>query len=243
MARRHVERTLYPTAEQVLRQALRLIALQDSPIGPADRAALTCQLGEVLDAAGRLDEALRMHQEAVTLLADIDERADLIAHAQNRLGHVLNCADRPTEAINAHEVAIATLRAAKRDDLLGPVLTDLGYTLWAIGRLDEPATPCTPAWDSSHTPVGKPAGTGPTQQLAWAWSHRTPATSTAPSPATDPRSLSSPTRAEPTTPTPRKHWTNSATRCACKAASPKPSTPTYAQLAYSNGSWARTTLG
>jgi len=60
----------------------------------------------------------------------------VLAHAYNRLGHVLNCADDTASAIAAHERSLKTLRAVQRDDLVAPVLVDLGYTLWADGLLD-----------------------------------------------------------------------------------------------------------
>lgn len=137
-AHRYAERALYPAAEQILEQALRLLDLEDTPADPVARGALTCQLGEVLDASGRLFEALQLHQDAVRILESASAPDDVVvAHAHNRLGHVLNCADRRDEAIAAHEQAIATLRSAGRDEMVAPVLVDLGYTFWGVGRLDD----------------------------------------------------------------------------------------------------------
>ncbi|WP_232666758.1 BTAD domain-containing putative transcriptional regulator [Pseudonocardia sp. TRM90224] len=137
-AHHYAERALYPAAERILQQALRLIDVPDAVADPVARGALVCQLGEVLDASGRLAEALELHRDAVHLLESAARTDDVVlAHAHNRLGHVLNCADRPVEAIRAHERAIATLRAGGRDDLLPAVLVDLGYTLWAAGRLGD----------------------------------------------------------------------------------------------------------
>jgi DNA-binding SARP family transcriptional activator len=137
-AHRYAERALYPAAEQILRQALRLVDLEDAPADPMARGALVCQLGEVLDASGRLSEALQLHQDAVRILESMSAPDDVVlAHAYNRLGHVLNCADRRDDAIAAHEQAIATLRSAGRHDMVAPVLVDLGYTLWGVGRLDD----------------------------------------------------------------------------------------------------------
>ncbi len=137
VAREHAGRALYPAAEQVLRQALRLLE-GAGPTDPAVLGGLVCQLGEVLDAAGRLAEALQLHHRAVAILRTVAEPAGLLlAHAYNRLGHVLNCADRAAEAIPAHERAVAALRAADRPDLLAPVLVDFGFTLWAARRLDD----------------------------------------------------------------------------------------------------------
>ena len=137
VARRFTERALYSAAEQVLDAALRLVELSGTAV---QRGALLCMLGEVLDQAGRLHEALSLHRQAVQLL-DADPSADdlVLAHAYNRLGHVLNCADDTSGAIAAHECALKTLRTAHRDDLTAPVLIDLGYTLWADGRLDRAA--------------------------------------------------------------------------------------------------------
>jgi tetratricopeptide (TPR) repeat protein len=138
VARRFVERALYPAAEQVLGTALRLLDLRGDGSGAAiQHGALLCQLGEVLDAAGRLNEALDLHRRAVELL-DGEPKADelVLAHAYNRLGHVLNCADDTAGAIAAHERSLKTLRAVHRDDLAAPVLVDLGYTLWADGLLE-----------------------------------------------------------------------------------------------------------
>lgn len=137
VARRFAERALYPAAEQVLVAALGLVDVSGTAI---ERGGLLCQLGEVLDAAGRLTDALDLHRRAVELL-DAEPAADdlVIAHAYNRLGHVLNCADETAGAIAAHERALKTLRAAGREDLAAPVLVDLGYTLWADGLLDRAA--------------------------------------------------------------------------------------------------------
>lgn len=132
----HTARALYPAAEQVLRQALRLLDV-DGAADPAQLGALLCQLGEVLDAAGRLTEALEAHRRAVHVLDAVVEPDEvLLAHAHNRLGHALNCADRIDDALLAHERAITILRAAARPDLLAAVLVDLGFTLWAAHRLD-----------------------------------------------------------------------------------------------------------
>jgi len=135
VAARQSERALYPAAEHVLRAALRL----QGPDGdPAVRGRLTCQLGQVLDAAGRLGPALELHREAVRILdAAVDPGDVVLAHAHHRLGHVLNCADDAHGAIAAHQRALAALRRAGRDDLVPAVLIDLGYTLWGVGRLDE----------------------------------------------------------------------------------------------------------
>ena len=138
VARRFAQRALYPAAEQVLTAALRLLdVLGDAPGATIQRGTLLCQLGEVLDAAGRLRAALDLHRRAVELL-DAEPRADdlVLAHAYNRFGHVLNCADDTAGAVAAHERSLKTLRAAHRDDLAAPVLVDLGYTLWADGLLD-----------------------------------------------------------------------------------------------------------
>ncbi|HWM56804.1 MAG TPA: tetratricopeptide repeat protein [Pseudonocardia sp.] len=138
LARRYAARALYPAATQVLEAALRLARVPAA--GPTVREGrLLCQLGEVCDAAGRLTEALRLHQDAVAMLAGLVGPHDVsLAHAYNRLGHVLNCADDVEGAIVAHRQALAALDAAGRADLHPPVLTDLGYTLWAAGQL-EPA--------------------------------------------------------------------------------------------------------
>jgi DNA-binding SARP family transcriptional activator len=137
VARRFAKRALYPAAEHVLVAALELVEVSGTPV---ERGALLCQLGEVLDQAGRLTEALDLHRRSVELL-DAEPTADdlVVAHAYNRLGHVLNCADETAGAIAAHERAMKTLRAAGRDDLAAPVLVDLGYTLWADGLLDRAA--------------------------------------------------------------------------------------------------------
>ncbi|HEY0814427.1 MAG TPA: BTAD domain-containing putative transcriptional regulator [Pseudonocardia sp.] len=137
VARRFARRALYPAAEQVLVAALELVDVSGTPV---ERGALLCQLGEVLDAAGRLSEALDLHERAVELL-DAEPAVDdlVVAHAYNRLGHVLNCADETGGAVAAHERALKILRSAGRDDLAAPVLVDLGYTLWADGLLDRAA--------------------------------------------------------------------------------------------------------
>jgi tetratricopeptide (TPR) repeat protein len=136
-ADRYAERVLYPAAEHVLQQALRLLDIDERP-DPVVLGVLVCQLGEVLDTSGRLFEALELHHRAVDILTSAPNPDEvLLAHAHNRLGHVLNCADRPDEAIGAHERAVATLQAAGRTDLLAAVLVDFGFTLWAAHRLDE----------------------------------------------------------------------------------------------------------
>ncbi|WP_297649825.1 BTAD domain-containing putative transcriptional regulator [Pseudonocardia sp.] len=134
LARRYAERALYPAAEHVLRAALRLHGGTGDPLG---RGELTCRLGEVLDAAGHLAPALVLHREAVRILSAVASPDSVVlAHAYNRLGHVLNCADDAGAAIDAHERALRVLRGAGREDLVAPVLVDLGYTLWGAGRLD-----------------------------------------------------------------------------------------------------------
>jgi DNA-binding SARP family transcriptional activator len=134
VAVRQAERALYPAAEHVLRAALRLpVAQQD----PAVRGRLTCALGRVLDAAGRLAPALELHREAVALLeATVAPDDAVLAYAYNRLGHVLNCADDAPAAIVAHRQALDVLHRAGRTDLEPEVLIDLGYTLWSTGALD-----------------------------------------------------------------------------------------------------------
>ncbi|HZG90279.1 MAG TPA: BTAD domain-containing putative transcriptional regulator [Pseudonocardia sp.] len=137
VAQQHAGRALYPAAERVLRQALRLLEVA-APDDPGALGELVCRLGEVLDAAGRLPEALELHQRAVQVLEGAPEPDPvLLARAYNRLGHVLNCADRCGEAISAHERAVAALGPVDRADLLAPVLIDFGFTLWAAHRLEE----------------------------------------------------------------------------------------------------------
>jgi tetratricopeptide (TPR) repeat protein len=126
----------------VLATALRLLDVRADLLGDVSgttvqRGTLLCQLGEVLDAAGKLNAALDLHRRAVELL-DAEPKSDdlVLARAYNRLGHVLNCADDTAGAIAAHERSLKTLRAVRRDDLVAPVLVDLGYTLWADGLLD-----------------------------------------------------------------------------------------------------------
>ncbi|GAA5118500.1 BTAD domain-containing putative transcriptional regulator [Pseudonocardia adelaidensis] len=133
LAHRQAARALYPAAQRVLEAALRLLE------GSGDtvlHGRLVCRLGEVLDAAGHLAPALDLHRRAVQILdSTLDPDDVVLAHAYNRLGHVLNCADDALAAIEAHERALLALQKAGRDDLVPPVLTDLGYTLWAAGRL------------------------------------------------------------------------------------------------------------
>ncbi|MGZ8750039.1 MAG: tetratricopeptide repeat protein, partial [Pseudonocardia sp.] len=141
VAARQAERALYPAAEHVLRAALRLHGAGGAAGGPAVQGRLTCALGQVLDAAGRLAPALELHREAVALLEalvdpDDPSRCPVLAHAHNRLGHVLNCADDAPAAIVAHRRALDVLRRAGRADLEPEVLIDLGYTLWGSGALD-----------------------------------------------------------------------------------------------------------
>ncbi|TQM38163.1 BTAD domain-containing putative transcriptional regulator [Pseudonocardia cypriaca] len=133
LAHRQAARALYPAAQHVLETALRL---QDRTGDPVLHGRLVCQLGEVLDAAGHLAPALELHRRAVRILdSTLDPDDVVLAHAYNRLGHVLNCADDAVAAIEAHERALLALQKAGRDDLVPPVLADLGYTLWAAGRL------------------------------------------------------------------------------------------------------------
>lgn len=131
-AARQAERALYPAAEHVLRTALRLHGAGDLAV----RGRLICELGQVLDAAGRLGPALALHREAVRILdATVADDDVVLACAYNRLGHVLNCADDAPAAIDAHRRALLVLRRAHRDDLVPAVLIDLGFTLWGVHRL------------------------------------------------------------------------------------------------------------
>jgi tetratricopeptide (TPR) repeat protein len=133
LAGRQAARALYPAAQRVLETALRL---QEGTNDPVLQGRLVCRLGEVLDAAGHLAPALDLHRRAVRILdSALDPDDVVLAHAYNRLGHVLNCADDAVAAIEAHERALLALQKAARDDLVPPVLVDLGYTLWAAGRL------------------------------------------------------------------------------------------------------------
>jgi DNA-binding SARP family transcriptional activator len=132
VAARQAERALYPAAEHVLRTALRLHGAGDLAV----RGRLVCELGQVLDAAGRLGPALALHREAVRILdATVADDDVVLACAYNRLGHVLNCADDAPAAIDAHRRALVVLRRARRDDLVPAVLIDLGFTLWGVHRL------------------------------------------------------------------------------------------------------------
>ena len=110
-----------------------------------------------------------------------------LAHAHNRLGHVLNCADDIEGAIVAHGRALDVLGRAGRDDLRPPVLTDLGYTLWAAGRL-EPAGAALRAGPgrAGRARAGGTAGTGRTPPPGWAWSSRTAGSSPRPSATSGP---------------------------------------------------------
>jgi DNA-binding SARP family transcriptional activator len=133
LARRQAARALYPAAQRVLETALRL---HDDAGDAVLHGRLVCRLGEVLDAAGHLAPALDLHRRAVRILdSTLDPDDVVLAHAYNRLGHVLNCADDALAAIEAHERALLALQKAGRDDLVPPVQVDLGYTLWAAGRL------------------------------------------------------------------------------------------------------------
>lgn len=97
---------------------------------------------------------------------DIGGHDELRAHAHNRLGHVLNCADRRNDAIAAHQTAITILHTAGKAELLAPVLIDLGYTLWAVGQLEDarralktglaglPASRQQPSWHRAHATAG-----------------------------------------------------------------------------------------
>ncbi|HEX2804740.1 MAG TPA: tetratricopeptide repeat protein [Kineosporiaceae bacterium] len=141
VARWYLSRALYPGAQEALQMALRLCRTIADPVL---EGILLCELGEVLDTSGDLTEAYRYQQQAVDrlepLLGPDDPR---LAHAYNRLGHVLNCADDPTRAIVAHQRAVRMLRAAGREDLLAPVLVDLGYAEWGRGHLQEAAEALT----------------------------------------------------------------------------------------------------
>ncbi|HEX8519846.1 MAG TPA: BTAD domain-containing putative transcriptional regulator [Pseudonocardia sp.] len=132
LAHRQAERALYPAARRVLESALQL----NEPTNDAVlHGRLVCQLGEVLDAAGHLGHALELHRRAVRVLdTALDSDDVVLAHAYNRLGHVLNCADDATAAIEAHERALLALQKAGREDLVPPVLIDLGYTMWGAAR-------------------------------------------------------------------------------------------------------------
>ena len=212
VARRFAERALYPAAEQVLTSALRLAGVQSGGAGTTiQRGTLLCQLGEVLDAAGRLDEALDLHRHAVELLDGEPEADELVlAHAYNRLGHVLNCADDTAGAVAAHERSLKTLRAVQRDDLVAPVLVDLGYTLWADGLLDRAEEALTTGRELMEPDSrGWAHATGGLGMVAQDRGLVEEAVDAAPT-GDRPRSPGSAAR---TTPTPRRRWTSSATPC------------------------------
>ncbi len=159
LAGRQAARALYPAAQRVLETALRL---QEGANDPVLQGRLVCRLGEVLDAAGHLVPALDLHRRAVRILDSALDPDDIVlAHAYNRLGHVLNCADDAVAAIEAHERALLALQKAARDDLVPPVLVDLGYTLWAAGRLG-------PAGEALRTGRSLLEGQGRRRSREWA---------------------------------------------------------------------------
>ena len=139
VARRFAERALYPAAEQVLTSALRLAGVRSGGAGTTiQRGTLLCQLGEVLDAAGRLDEALDLHRHAVELLDGEPEGRRARAGPRLQPPRPRPQLRRRHRERRSRRTSGRSRRCARcsRDDLVAPVLVDLGYTLWADGLLD-----------------------------------------------------------------------------------------------------------
>jgi tetratricopeptide (TPR) repeat protein len=83
-------------------------------------------LGNVLRARGRLDEAVSCHRRAIALKSDY-------AEAHNNLGSALRDSKRPDQAVASYRQAISI----KPDFAMAHM--NLGDTLLALGRLDEAA--------------------------------------------------------------------------------------------------------
>ena len=250
LARRYAGRALYPAATQVLDAALRLIRVP-AHAGPAtaerqvQEGRLLCQLGEVLRRRRPAAEALQLHRDAVRMLQPVVGPDDVaLAHAHNRLGHVLNCADDIEGAIVVARARVGragpgrTRRPAPAGahrpgiHAVGrrPARTGRRGAAGRPGRADRPA-------------AGATAGTGRTPPPGWAWSSRTAGSSPRPSATSGPSSRSSPGSAGPTTRTPRRRWTSSATCCGCRARWPSRWPATSGRCACWSGCWAPTTRG
>ena len=154
-AARYLRRSASPRAGTALLAVA--ISLTSRQAGQAGQLGLLhSELGDLLDAAGDLNQARAEHTDAVALLETVLSPDDhQLALARTRLGHVMNCAGDPRGAMSVHRRALATLR--DHDDHRGTVgaLVDLGYASWAAGELaasaeafDEALYRCPPSLDS-----------------------------------------------------------------------------------------------
>ncbi|WP_158224205.1 tetratricopeptide repeat protein [Micromonospora wenchangensis] len=101
-------------------------------------------LGVALNEAGRSDEAVTAHTQAVELIGETGDRHD-VGMALNNLGLALRAVGRFDEAITAHTRALDIYREIDARHSEGLALNNLGQVLRALGRFDEAITAHTRA--------------------------------------------------------------------------------------------------
>jgi DNA-binding SARP family transcriptional activator len=137
------QRASLPVARTVLESALH--RAQEEGAGRLLLGEIHSELGDVIDVAGHLSEALAEHERALTLLeAELPADDVRLARPLTRLGHVLNCAGKSGDAIVLHRRALRLL-ADRSDFRTATTLVDLGYAHWADGDLPAAAESLTEA--------------------------------------------------------------------------------------------------
>ena len=127
-------------AELLLSRAL---TLTERVFGARSRPAAEAlyNLGTVLAAAGRRDDAARSLRRAIGILTEGDTRTDggLLALAQHNLATLVEADGRADEAEDLYRRALAAHAGAPNDDppAIRPTLVRLGNLLEAKGRVDE----------------------------------------------------------------------------------------------------------
>lgn len=106
-------------------------------------------LGVALNEAGRFDEAVTAHTQAVELIRETGDRHDE-GIALNNLGLALRAVERFDEAIIAHTRALDIYRQIDARHSESSALNNLGQALRAVGRLDEAVTAHTRAAEICH---------------------------------------------------------------------------------------------
>lgn len=127
-------RALFPAAIQELEKAVGLARSCGDRL--AEGVALSL-LGEITDRSGDWATARPYLEAALAVLGEILPTDDpRIAHTHNRLGHVLNCEGEAAAAIAVQRRALQLADRSTQPRLCADILTDLGYSLWAVGELE-----------------------------------------------------------------------------------------------------------
>jgi DNA-binding SARP family transcriptional activator len=96
-------------------------------------AELYAEMGNVLDAEGRLVEAQTELERAVATFSAAPGADSLVAaRTWAQLAHVLNCGDSPAESVHYYEQALEVLRARGETTEVIRTLIGFGYARWGL---------------------------------------------------------------------------------------------------------------